>query len=80
MRVHARVLNHETDLHTKPVGARGNVLAWVGTLNVSAVHYGPNQLVITAFDDKGNEGIATVLFTRGTRDAKGGTRLPPRNK
>jgi uncharacterized protein YjdB len=78
-KVHARVLSHETDLRLVPFGARGSILAWVGTLSMTAVHFGSQQLVITAFDDRGNQGIWTVPFTRGTRGGKG-AKLPPRNK
>jgi hypothetical protein len=45
-----------------------------------AFRYGLYQLVVTAWDSKGNMGIGTVLFKRGARTGAGGTTIPPKIK
>lgn len=80
VRVHASVANKETDLGEVRVGFNGLRQAWLGTLDLSVIRYGPYQLVATAYDDKGNSGIGTVLFKRGARTGQGGTTIPPKNK
>lgn len=44
-----------------------------------AITYDAMRVGEAAHDDRGNQGIGTVPFTRGTRGGKG-TTLPPRNK
>jgi uncharacterized protein YjdB len=78
--VHAKAFIRETDLRAVPAGALGKSIAWVGTMDMREVQYGPYEVVVTAIDVNGNEGIATVRFQRGPRDGGGGTGLPPRSK
>ena len=78
--VEARVANRFTDLEAIPVGFLGKGVAWVGTIDLSDVHFGPYQLVVTATDNLGNKGIATVSFKRGAREGPGGVKLPPRSR
>ncbi|MGH7712853.1 MAG: Ig-like domain-containing protein [Gemmatimonadaceae bacterium] len=80
--VHAKAVNRETGLVAVPAGAGpfAKGIAWVGTLNLVDLHYGPYELVITAIDAKGNQGIATIAFQRGAREGSGGAKLPPRNR
>lgn len=83
VRVHVRLTSSdrfETDLVETPVGALGARFAWTGTLDVSFLHFGPYEVVLTAWDALGNSTVATQPFRRGTREGKGGTTLPPRNK
>lgn len=54
------------------------VFAWVGTTDMTDVRFGPYQLVITAIDEQGNQGVLAVPVKRGTREGKGGTSLPPK--
>lgn len=78
-RVHAKLFNRETDLRLESI-AQGRAVAWVATMFLTDIHYGPYELVISAVDDKGNEGIATIAIIRGAREGNGGAKLPPRNK
>lgn len=77
--VQARVFNHEIDLEYLPLPS-GRGFAWMGTLFLTDVHYGPYDLVVRAVDIRGNVGVLAVPITRGAREGKGGTRLPPRNR
>jgi uncharacterized protein YjdB len=80
VRVYAKAADRETELTPIPVGYHGLQTAWIGRLDLSVVRYGPYELVITATDVNGNQGIATIPFKRGTREGAGGIRLPARNK
>jgi hypothetical protein len=83
VRVHARLTSterYETELVETPVGALGTRFAWTGMLDVTFLHYGSYEVVVTAWDELGNRTVATQPFKRGTREGKGGTTLPPRNK
>ena len=78
--VRARAEQQETLLALTPVGARGAGLAWTGSLDLTSVHYGPWQLVVTVTDERSNVGVFSLAFTRGTREGTGGAKLPPRNR
>ena len=78
VRTRASVQDKESDLSIKRVGFGG--ILWVGTLDMRELRYGPYQLVVTAWDSKGNIGIGTVLFKRGARTGAGGTTIPPKIK
>jgi len=83
VRVMARLSSNErreVELVETPVGTMGTRFAWTGRLDVVFLHYGPYQVVLTAWDELGNSTVATQPFKRGTREGKGGTTLPPRNK
>lgn len=73
-------LPYETELVETPVGTLGNRFVWTGSLDVTFLHYGPYQVIITAWDSLGNTTVSAQPFKRGTREGKGGTTLPPRNK
>lgn len=78
VRAYAIVASKETELREIRVGFNGLQQAWVGTLDMRDLRYGPYQLVVTAWDDKGNKGVGTVLFKRGARTGAGGTTIPPK--
>jgi hypothetical protein len=80
VRAHAAVQEKDTDLYEVRLGFFGNQQAWRGTLDMRAFRYGLYQLVVTAWDSKGNMGIGTVLFKRGARTGAGGTTIPPKIK
>jgi len=80
VRAYAVVASKETELSEKRVGFNGLQQAWVGTLDMRELRYGPYQLVVTVWDSKGNIGIGTVLFKRGARTGAGGTTIPPKIK
>ncbi len=80
VRAHALVASKETDLREERVGFNGLQQAWKGTLDMRELRYGPYQLVVTAWDNKGNVGIGTVVFKRGARTGAGGTTIPPKIK
>ena len=80
VRAHAAVLEKDTDLYEVRLGFFGNQQAWRGTLDMRAFRYGLYQLVVTAWDSKGNMGVGTVLFKRGARTGAGGTTIPPKIK
>jgi uncharacterized protein YjdB len=80
VRAYAVVASKETELSERRVGFNGLQQAWVGTLDMRELRYGPYQLVVTVWDSKGNIGIGTVLFKRGARTGAGGTTIPPKIK
>jgi Big-like domain-containing protein len=80
VRAYAVVASKETELSEKRVGFNGLQQAWIGTLDMRELRYGPYQLVVTVWDSKGNIGIGTVLFKRGARTGAGGTTIPPKIK
>jgi len=80
VRAYAVVASKETELSEKRVGFNGLQQAWIGTLDMRELRYGPYQLVVTVWDSKGNMGIGTVLFKRGARTGAGGTTIPPKIK
>ena len=83
VRAHARLTSterFETDLVATPIGVFGARIAWVGAIDVTFLHYGAYQVVITSIDSQGNSSVASQPFKRGTRAGSGGTTLPPRSK
>jgi uncharacterized protein YjdB len=80
VRAHAAVLDKDTDLYEVRLGFFGNQQAWRGTLDMRTFRYGLYQLVVSAWDSKGNMGVGTVLFKRGARTGAGGTTIPPKIK
>ena len=51
---------------------------WLGYLDVTDIHAGPCQILVTATDNRGGHGVATRQFQRDTRVGKGGSsQLPP---
>ncbi|HEV8365635.1 MAG TPA: Ig-like domain-containing protein [Gemmatimonadaceae bacterium] len=80
VRAYAVVASKETELSEKRVGFNGLQQAWIGTLDMRDLRYGPYELVVTVWDSKGNIGIGTVLFKRGARTGAGGTTIPPKIK
>ncbi len=80
VRAHALVTSKETDLREERVGFNGLQQAWRGMLDMRELRYGSYELVVTAWDSKGNVGIGTVLFKRGARTGAGGTTIPPKIK
>jgi Bacterial surface proteins containing Ig-like domains len=80
VRAYAVVASKETELSEKRVGFNGLQQAWIGTLDMRELRYGPYQLVVTVWDSKGNIGIGTVMFKRGARTGAGGTTIPPKIK
>jgi uncharacterized protein YjdB len=73
-------LPFETELVETPVGSMGTRFVWTGTIDVTFLHYGPYQVIVTAWDSLGNTTVWAQPFKRGTREGKGGTTLPPRSK
>lgn len=80
VRAYAIVASKETELSELRVGFDGKRQAWVGTLDMRELRYGPYQLIVTVWDNLGNTGIGTVLFKRGARTGAGGTTIPPKIK
>ena len=79
VRAQARVANKEVELVYELLPS-GRVSGWTGMLDVSEIPFGPLQLVVSAYDAQGNVGTITVPIKKGTREGKGGTKLPPRSK
>jgi len=73
-------LPFEVELVETPVGSLGTRFVWTGALDVTFLHYGPYQVIVTAWDSLGNSSVSAQPFKRGTREGKGGTTLPPRSK
>ena len=80
VRAYAIVASKETELGELRVGFDGKRQAWVGTLDMRELRYGPYQLIVTLWDNLGNTGIGTVMFKRGARTGAGGTTIPPKIK
>jgi uncharacterized protein YjdB len=67
-------------LEYRKVGALGAAYLWVGTLDVTDIHAGPTQILVTATDSRGGHGVATRQFQRDTRTGKGGSSQQPPSK
>ena len=83
VRVIARIatnIPYEVELVPTPIGFTGARIAWKGTLNVTFLHYGATQVVLTSYDAVGNSSVSAQSFQRGAREGTGGTKLPPRSK
>lgn len=63
-----------------PVGAMGTGIAWIGTIDLSDLQFGPYVITATAYDQRGGTGIAAVTFVRNSRTGSGGSKPPPKNK
>ncbi len=66
-------------LVSQPIGARGNGVGWVGTVNISTLAYGPYVLLVSATDTRGHVGTVTAPIVRNPKVA-GGTKGPTANK
>lgn len=73
-------LPYEAALVETPVGTLGLRFVWTGAIDVTFLPFGPYQVIVTAWDALGNSTVSSQSFKRGTREGKGGTTLPPRNK
>jgi len=80
VRAYAIVASKETELSEKRLGFNGLQQAWIGTLDMRELRYGPYQLIVTVWDSFGNTGIGTVQFKRGARTGEGGATIPPKIK
>ncbi len=63
-----------------PVGAMGTGIAWIGTIDLTDLQFGPYVVTATAYDQRGGTGIAAVTFVRNSRTGSGGSKPPPKNK
>ncbi len=60
------------------VGVFNVAYVWINTLDITDIHAGPCQILVTATDNRGGHGVATRQFQRDTRVGKGGgSQLPP---
>ena len=63
-----------------PVGALGGNQLYVGILDITDIHAGPCQILLTATDNRGGHGVATRQFKRDARLGKGGSSQQPPGK
>lgn len=63
-----------------PIGALGNGEGWTALVNVTALQFGPNSIVVTAFDVRGARGVTVVPFSHDPRVNGGGLKPPSANK
>ena len=68
------------NLEYRTIGALGAAYVWVGTLDVTDIHAGPCQILVTATDNRAGHGVATRQFQRDTRVGKGGSSQQPPGK
>jgi hypothetical protein len=67
-------------LEYRAVGALGGSYLWVGILDITDIHAGPCQILVTATDNRGGHGVATRQFQRDARIGKGGSSQQPPGK
>ncbi len=76
----ASVARASLKLKPIPVGALGNGIAWIGTIDLSDLQYGTYLLTVTAYDSAGGTGLGAITFVRKSRTGSGGSKTPPKNK
>ena len=62
------------------VGALGLQVAWIGSMDITDIPWGPHVLTVLATDVTGAFGRGAVPFNRDTRVGTGGSKPPPKNK
>jgi hypothetical protein len=53
---------------------------WIGILDITDIHAGPCQILVTVTDSRGGRGVATRQFQRDARLGKGGSSQQPPGK